>query len=30
VRHSIVGGHARIASSSGTFLVTDHSVVEGT
>ena len=29
VRHSIVGGHARIASSSGTFLVTDHSVVEG-
>ncbi len=29
IRHSIVGAHARIVSSSGTFLVTDHSVVEG-
>jgi glucose-1-phosphate thymidylyltransferase len=29
LRRSIVGGHARIVSSSGTFLVTDHSVVEG-
>jgi glucose-1-phosphate thymidylyltransferase len=29
LRHSIVGGHARIVDASGTFLVTDHSVVEG-
>ena len=29
VRHSIIGGHARIKSVTGTFLVTDHSVVEG-
>jgi glucose-1-phosphate thymidylyltransferase len=29
VRHSIIGASARITSSSGTFLVTDHSVVEG-
>jgi glucose-1-phosphate thymidylyltransferase len=28
LRHSIVGGHARISSCSGAFLVTDHSVVE--
>jgi len=29
IGHSIVGGHARITSSAGRFLVTDHSVVEG-
>jgi glucose-1-phosphate thymidylyltransferase len=29
VRDSIIGAHARITSCSGTFLVTDHSVVEG-
>jgi len=29
IRHSIVGGHARIVAAAGTFLVTDHSVVEG-
>jgi glucose-1-phosphate thymidylyltransferase len=29
VRNSIVGAHARITSSAGMFLVTDHSVIEG-
>jgi glucose-1-phosphate thymidylyltransferase len=29
VRDSIIGGHARVSRSSGTFLVTDHSVVAG-
>jgi glucose-1-phosphate thymidylyltransferase len=29
IRHSLVGGHAVLRHVSGTFLVTDHSVVEG-
>ncbi|HSH75353.1 MAG TPA: sugar phosphate nucleotidyltransferase [Longimicrobiales bacterium] len=29
VRNSIVGAHARVVRSAGSFLVTDHSVVEG-
>jgi glucose-1-phosphate thymidylyltransferase len=29
LRNSIVGAHARVVRSEGTFLVTDHSVVEG-
>ena len=29
VRHSIIGGHARLSSVAGSFLVTDHSVLEG-
>jgi hypothetical protein len=29
VRDSIIGAHARITRSAGSFLVTDHSVVAG-